>query len=360
MKKIIIYKGSNHGLVSYLNTNNIVIKNSFTSMVVKMDKERKTVKPNSTLYQTIVIKEAEYFSITSNANNTLLSIIEEIATKDAMVVIHNPQIFIENELELHYNQILEVVEEQVTNLQEEHILKVISNNKMFTKWKMELLKTLLYFTSNQSNKPYVILLYGGSGLGKTHIVKQLVNQMDEKLLSFQLSNYQDIGNIGLLLGEKFPSKDLYSQIKLSSNSLVLLDEFDKIHKFGYNAFYDIFDEPIASSDYVSVNLSNRIFIATTNYSSMEDIEHNLPNPIVNRINKFIHVPDLSIQEINKYIENKQLDTVIKDEVQAKVNGLEAVNLRIIDNIIEDIKIEQHWNQFVNQITDDVKGGRDEN
>ncbi len=354
MKKIIIYKGSNKGLASYLQNNKISTKSSFTSMAIKMDKERKSVKTARSTYNTIIIYEREYFSITSNANNTLLSIIEELAAKDAVVVIHNPQVYIENELMLHHQSLVEVVEEQVTTLKEEHILKVISGNQMFTKWKMELLKSLLYFTDNQSDKPYVIVLYGGSGLGKTHIVKQLVNEMQEELLSFQLSNYQDANTIGILLGEKFPSKDLYSQIKLSSNSLVLLDEFDKIHPFGYNAFYDIFDEPIASSDFVSVNLKNRIFIATTNFKSIEDVEAKLPNPIVNRINKFIHVPDLSIQEINKYIDSKEMSQEMKEEVLSEVNKLENVNLRIIDNLIEDLKINNHWNQFITKIKKDVK------
>lgn len=360
MRKIIIYKGSNKGLAEYLELNKIVKKTSFTSMAVKMDKERKSPKVGGTKYSTIVVNDSEYFAITSHANNTLLSIIEEISSKDAIVVIQNPQIFIEEELILHYSSIVEIVEQPVTVLSEEHILNVISKSKMFTKWKMDLLKALLYFSKHQSDKPYVILLYGGSGLGKTHIVKQLVKEMDEQMLSFQLSNYQDLANIGLLLGEKFPSKDLYSQIKLSSSSLILLDEFDKIHPFGYNAFYDIFDEPLASSDYVQVNIKNRIFIATTNFHSVEEIENKLPNPIVNRINKFIHVPDLSIQEINKYIENKQLDDQLKEEVQAAVNKLESVNLRIIDNIIEDLRIDGYWQQFVTKMKSDISGGKNEN
>lgn len=357
MKKIIIYKGSNKGLISYLQANKINSKISFTSMATTMDKERKSVKTARTTYNTIVIYEREYFSITANANNTLLSIVEELASKDATVVIHNPQNYIESELLLHYGKIANVIEEDVTTLKEEHILKVISRNQMFTKWKMELLKSLLYFTDNKSDKPYVIVLYGGSGLGKTHIVKQLVSEMEEELLAFQLSNFQDANTIRILLGEKFPSKDLYSQIKLSSNSLVLLDEFDKIHSFGYNAFYDIFDEPVASSDFVSVNLKNRIFIATTNFKSMEEIESKLPNPIVNRINKFIHVPDLSIQEINKYIDSKNMNQEMKEEVLSEVNKLENVNLRIIDNLIEDIKINKHWSNFILKIKNDVKGDK---
>lgn len=349
MKKIIIYKGSNRGLIDFLKTSNIEIKNSFTSMVVTMDKERKAVKVKRSLYDTIVVKESEYFSITSQANNTMLAILEELSTKDAVIVLQNPQNFIESEILLHYPHKYQIVSEQVTRLTQRHILNVIMNNKMMTKWKLDLLKTLNYFAANEADKPYVIVLYGGSGLGKTHIVKELVKEMGEQMLSFQLSNYQEIGNIGLLLGEKFPSKDLYSQIKLSSNSLVLLDEFDKIHPFGYNAFYDIFDEPVASSDYVSVDIKNRIFIATTNFKNMADIEAKLPNPIVNRINKFIHVPDLTIQDINKYIESKNLETRLKEEVQVEVNKLENVNLRIIDNVIEEKKINEHWELFMEQI-----------
>ncbi|WOO89291.1 ATP-binding protein [Mollicutes bacterium LVI A0078] len=359
MRKIIIYKGSNRGFSKYLNDNKIVIKNSFASIIIKMDKERKAVKSSKTTHQTIVIKDSDYFAITNNANNNLLSILEEVSAKDSVIVIHNPQNYIESEMLLHYPKITTIIEESITGLEEEHILKVISNNSMFTKWKMELLKTLLYFSSNDSQKPYVILLYGGSGLGKTHILKELVKEMNEELLSFQLSNFQDTNTIGILLGEKFPSKDVYSQIKLSSNSLILLDEFDKIHSFGYNAFYDIFDEPVASSDFVSVNIKNRIFIATTNYSNMEEIEQKLPNPIVNRINKFIHVPDLSIQEINKYIDSKKLDSDLKEEVQLEVNKLENVNLRIIDNIIEEIKINKHWDNFISRITTDVEGEKNE-
>lgn len=349
MKKIIIYKGSNKGLVNFLQQNNFVIKNSFTSMVVTMDKERKAIKGRRSLHDLIVIKESEYYAITNHANNTMLSILEELASTDATIVIHNPQIFIEEELILHYPSKVQIEQEPITRISEEHIINVIKSNKLLTPWKVDLLKTLLYFTKNESDKPYVIVLYGGSGLGKTHIVKELVKEMNEVMLSFQLSNYQDISNIGLLLGEKFPSKDLYSQIKLSSNSLILLDEFDKIHPFGYNAFYDIFDEPIASSDYVSVDIKNRIFIATTNFKDIEDIENKLPNPIVNRINKFIHVPDLSFQDVNKYIDSKNLSQELKEEVSACVNKLENVNLRIIDNIIEDRKIDSNWMQFMNKI-----------
>lgn len=357
MKKFIIYKGSNRGLANYLKSASTPIKVSFTSMVVTMDKERKAVKAKRSRYELVVVKESEYFAITSQANNTLLSILEEITVKDAVVILQNPQNFIEDEIILHYPTSHLIIEEEVTKLEPKHILNVITKSTMMTKWKLDLLKTLNYFSSNQADKPYVIVLYGGSGLGKTHIVKQLVKEMGEEMLSFQLSNYQEIGNIGLLLGEKFPSKDIYSKIKLSSNSLILLDEFDKIHRFGYNAFYDMFDEPIASSDYVSVNIRNRIFIATTNFKDIEEIEAKLPNPIVNRINKFIHVPDLTIQDINKYIESKQLDSQLKEEVQAEVNKLDTVNLRIIDNLIEDKRINEHWDQFIDQIKIQSRGGK---
>lgn len=351
MKKIIIYKGSNAGFNNCLEMNEVRVENSFPSIVTTMDKERKNVKVTRTKHAVVVVRERDYFTITDNANNTLLTILEEVASNDAIVVLHNPQTYIEDELKLHYVSTLSIYEEEVTTLTERNIMNIIRNNKLLTKWKLELLKTLLYFTANESDKPYVILLYGGSGLGKTHIIKQVVKEMDEKLLSFQLSNYQELSNIGILLGERFPSKDIYSQIKLSSSSVILLDEFDKIHPFGYNAFYDLFDEQYASSDFVSVNIKNRIFIATTNFSSMEEIESKLPNPLVNRINKFIHVPDLSLQDINKYIDSKGLSSDFKEEVTVNVNRLDSVNLRKIDNIIEQIKIDRNWEKFVK----DLKG-----
>lgn len=346
MKKIIIYKGSNSGFNNCLEENNIKIENSFPSIVTTMDKERKNIKAMRTIHSVVVVRERDYFTITDNANNTLLTILEEVASSNATVVLHNPQTYIEDELKLHYASRLRIVEEKVTTLTERNIMNIIRHNKLLTKWKVELLKTLLYFTANESDKPYVIVLYGGSGLGKTHIIKEVVKEMKEKLLSFQLSNYQELSNIGILLGERFPSKDIYSQIKLSSSSIILLDEFDKIHPFGYNAFYDLFDEQYASSDFVSVNIKNRIFIATTNFSSMDEIEAKLPNPLVNRVNKFIHVPDLSIQDINKYIDSKGLSPEFKEEVTVKVNRLDSVNLRKIDNIIEQIKIDRNWEQFI--------------
>ncbi len=343
--QVIIYHGSNSGFHHYLNENNYQPKTSFTSKITKMDKERLLPIKNKTKYNLIVCNYRDFFTITDKAVQGFVSIMQDILNPNGTLIVQNPSIHILEELKLLCPSVVEIYEEPVV-LKDDNIVKFLNQNTYLNEWKINFIKTLSYASDLGAKKPYVILLYGKSGLGKTHIVREAGKLLDSELSSYQLSNYQEMSTISTLLGTTFPSKDIYSDIKLKPNSLILLDEFDKMHSFGYNAFYDLFDNEVAESDNVRTKMTGRIIICTTNYETIEAVEDHLPAPIVGRIDRFIHVHDLTEKDIEKYIESKNLPDEVKARLLLDIATCSVVNLRVIDKLLNDILIDDHWTSFM--------------
>src|SRR5699024_8401778 len=113
------------------------------------------------------------------------------------------------------------------------------------------------------------------------------------------------------------SKDSFARDLLSRESnVVLIDEFDKVHPNYYNAFYEVLEEGVFRELTYSVDLSNTLFILTSNFESISEMKSKLGLAMASRIEKSIQFFDLDIMSKRKIIKKKY------DSIVESLNGTE--------------------------------------
>ena len=130
--------------------------------------------------------------------------------------------------------------------------------------------------------------------------------------------------------------------------MVLIDEFDKVSPSLYNVFYQMFDEGEFEDINYKVDVSNCIFILTSNFNNEKNIAEVLGFPIFSRIDTKIKFKELTKAELSLVIE-KIFESIYKkistedqkliDGVELKNKYLESVdifkNIRLLDKFIEN-------------------------
>jgi len=112
------------------------------------------------------------------------------------------------------------------------------------------------------------LFVGPTGVGKTELAKALADTYfggEDKMLRFDMSEYQSPDSIYRLIGTKDHGGLLTEKVKTQPFSLLLLDEFEKAHSDVLNLFLQIFEDGRATDEFGGVvDFSNTIIIATSN------------------------------------------------------------------------------------------------
>lgn len=117
------------------------------------------------------------------------------------------------------------------------------------------------------------LFLGPTGVGKTETAKALAEAYfgsDEKMIRFDMSEYQEISAISRLIGSEERSEPglLIKDITDNPFSLVLLDEIEKSHPNILNLFLQVMDEGWLTDAFGKrANFSEAIIIATSNAGS---------------------------------------------------------------------------------------------
>lgn len=107
---------------------------------------------------------------------------------------------------------------------------------------IEISKSLWYLISVQRKKPYVIMLYGNSSLGKTELVREIAKHFFEgKVLEKHLSMFKNNNYSDYFFGEEPNRRSLGFDLLERTSNLIFLDELDKCPEFFYSAFYTLFD-----------------------------------------------------------------------------------------------------------------------
>lgn len=159
-------------------------------------------------------------------------------------------------------------------------------------------KSIWYLTKVNRKKPYVVMLYGNSSLGKTQLVREIAKSffkskyMEKHLSMFKNGNYAEY-----FFGNEPNRSSIGFELLERESNLVFLDEIDKCPEMFYSAFYTLFDNTVFKDYTYDVDISGVLIILTANYTSMEEMKTALGLPIFYRIDKFIHFDDFSKENI---------------------------------------------------------------
>ena len=140
------------------------------------------------------------------------------------------------------------------------------------------------------------MLLGPSGVGKTETAKSISAFLGGELLRIQFSMMQSQEAFNYVFGAEHSRNSLARDLLGRETNIILIDEFDKVSSVFFNAFYQMFDEGIYVDTTYHVNLSQTVFLCTSNYESSEEARQKLGSPIYSRFDAMIKYDYLSGDE----------------------------------------------------------------
>lgn len=273
----------------------------------------------------LVIKNNNYHGIVEAAHDRLGPLIEELTTEDAEIFVHNPpQVLIEYLEDQHKRTLIEldtVCEEYGIKRDSDMFVDKINgiSSHIFGQQIAieEISKSLWYLTTVKRKKPYVIMLYGNSSLGKTELVREIAKEFfDGKCLEKHLSMFKNNNYSEYFFGDAPNRRSLGFDLLERESNLLFFDELDKCPEHFFSAFYTLFDNVKFKDATYDVDVSGVVIVLTSNYHTEEEMQKQLGLPIYYRIDKFIHFDDFSIDTIYEIVKNEILKR--KDEFEDKL------------------------------------------
>jgi ATP-dependent Clp protease ATP-binding subunit ClpA len=130
------------------------------------------------------------------------------------------------------------------------------------------------------------LFLGPTGTGKTELAKLLAENLDMKLLKYDMSEYQERHTVSSLIGAppgyvgfedgNVGGGKLISDVSKNPFSILLFDEIEKAHPDVINIMLQMLDEArITSSNGKTVDLKNCIIIMTSNLGARDNESNNI-------------------------------------------------------------------------------------
>lgn len=359
--KAIIFKGSKRDFNKFLGSKGIDENSDYISFMelIQLYNSRIRTRDSSTPenfegdiydYDYCVIKSEDYASVLEHVILNFKNIVN-LNANIGTVFLHNPPKRIEQSLASEIEDIEYEFSEYRPVLQEDlhSIYKHLNQNVMNQENAILDIVSNLYKTSVMNEKPIVILLYGPSGVGKTETARSLSEYYGGDLLRIQFSMMQTSDSMRYIFGgshsEASLAKDLYGR----ETNIVLIDEFDKVNSIFYNAFYQLFDEGRLVDANYDLNLQKCIFILTSNFNSISEIENTLGPEMYSRIGETIQYGLLTIEfkekiiekHYSEIIENLSIDEImVIEETEVlewfKENAAHYVNIRSLKTEIENV------------------------
>ena len=218
---------------------------------------------------------------------------------------------------------------------------------------------------NQRRPIASYLFLGPTGTGKTELAKLLAENLDMKLLRYDMSEYQERHTVSSLIGAppgyvgfedgNVGGGKLISDVSKNPFSILLFDEIEKAHPDVINIMLQMLDEArITSSNGKTVDLKNSIIIMTSNLGARDNENNNIgfgqsleKTGSEDRAMKDFFKPELRnrIDQVCKFVKLDNL--AIKKVVVKFVDELKAtladrnINLTLTEPVI-DLLVEQGY------------------
>jgi ATP-dependent Clp protease ATP-binding subunit ClpA len=139
---------------------------------------------------------------------------------------------------------------------------------------------------NESRPIASFLFLGPTGTGKTELAKLLAENLDMKLLKYDMSEYQERHTVSSLIGAppgyvgfedgNIGGGKLISDISKNPYAVLLFDEIEKAHPDVINIMLQMLDEArITGANGKTVNLKNCIIIMTSNLGARDNENNNI-------------------------------------------------------------------------------------
>lgn len=338
---------------------------TFLELVKESDECRQRKESFEDYADILLIPNDNYNGITEQAHDRIGAIIKELTTNDAVIYIHNPPIVLKEYLKsISLENVRYYNEEYRMNKNERDFVENMSSiSKQIIGQNPAIVnigQSMWYLTKTNRQKPYVIMLYGNSSLGKTELVRKVAekfynNDYYEKHLSmFKNDTYSDY-----FFGERPNRKTLGYDLLERKSNLIFLDEIDKCPEHFYSAFYTLFDNTLFKDASYEADISGLLIILTSNYMNHDEMKKKLGIPIYYRIDKFIYFSDftpktiyeITIKEIQekypdfeKWYTSEQIYSVVSSKINTKNENARTIKNKI-QELIEELLFEQIKSDF---------------
>lgn len=266
----------------------------------------------------LVVRNNHLHALTEQAHSRLGGLIEDLTTDEAEIVIHNPTAALVRYLEMQHG--IGAIELDRSNEERSRIAAIENMEAKVDQVKKgivgqdaaveSLAKSLWYLSKTDRPRPFVMMLYGKSSLGKTETARALADVFfDGEMIEKHLSMFETTAYADYLFGGKPNVRSLGYELNERMSNLVFLDEIDKCNPVFHSAFYSLLDSDRYIDSTYEVDIAGLVVLLTCNYLTLDDIRSNLGDPIYYRIDKFVPYVDFTpqaIYEITKLEISRQL------------------------------------------------------
>lgn len=361
MDSLVIFKGAKKDFRNLLENENVDSYTSFMELIRQynvtirandVSATREVGEFNKSPIKNAVIYADDFASVTSHVITNFSNIVL-LGHNIENLYIQNPPKRVEYSLRVEFDDLVEEVYSDYYEPESSEILDLYHNLLDETvigqlEAKKKTCVGLYKKSSIGATTPTVLMYFGPSGVGKTELAKKVSEFYKGKLTRIQFSMMQTEEAYKYIFGDEHGKPSLARDLLARESNIVLIDEFDKVNAGLYNVFYQMFDEGEFEDINYQVDVSNCIFILTTNYQNETQISEGLGMPIYSRIDSKIKFTQLTTEEVKQVIKS-QFQKVIKNlsEEEKKIvmefnlenKYLESVkvfkNIRLLDKFIEN-------------------------